>query len=180
MLQLAVPTYLCASLMLKWLGKAAPPDKNLIHKGQFECAYCPKKCQSKSSLIQHERAHVSKKDKHRRFGVAKVKGPPDKKTKITKDLNYMQQFLRVDVDAPVFDADSFRRGRVRILQTNPTLVMLGDSESELETEVAEMAQVFNGDRLQLTDAQKIMVLDFHHKEGNSIQGDGDSGSVTPG
>jgi hypothetical protein len=48
-------------------------------------------CKSKTSLIQHERSHVAKQDKKRSLGVAKVKGPPDKKAKIIKDLSYMRE-----------------------------------------------------------------------------------------
>ena len=116
---------------------------------------------SLAGLTQHERKHELKKDKKRKAGVAKISpGPVPKPGKKPKDLAYMKM-LTVDPTVLCFAP------RVSSQLVNPNIVFLGDSDvAESDLEVIE---VYNGDRLQLTTAQKILVLDYHAKNGSSIR-----------
>ena len=90
---------------------------------------------------------MAKQDKRRRLGVVKL-GPPNKKAKNIKDLNYMREYCKIDVGME----STIVRDSCRVL--HPNIVMIGDS-----TEVVEVAEasheIYNNDRLMLTYAQKI-------------------------
>jgi hypothetical protein len=66
---------------------------------------------------------VAKQDKKRCLGVAKVKGPPDKKAKIIKDLNYMREYCKIDVAME----STIVRDSCHML--NPNIVMIGGNRS---------------------------------------------------